>query len=380
MGNTQSPEENDYVIRVIDSPLWVDATQWDTLLGAQTNATPFMQHAYLAALHTSGCATPDTGWSPHFVLLEQQGQLAGACALYLKTHSRGEYVFDQGWARAYAQHGLAYYPKAVVAVPFTPVPGARLLARTAHERALLAQAVVRWCESVGLSGVHCLFANDDDLLACDQAGMMQRHTVQFHWQNSVPGYADFDDFLASLAQDKRKKIRQERRKVHEAGVRFRHAQGRDIGSADWDFFYQCYERTYLEHGNAPYLNRAFFADMAAHMPDAWLLFTAERNGQPIATSLIAVNTSAIRARGLNTMKLLSASPTVAIGARWSGWTACTLRPATTSRWRGAWPMATAALRAVRKANTNWRAPCYRSKPPAPTGWRTVVLPVQCKTS
>ena len=299
MGNTQSPGSFDYVIRITDSPLLVDAAQWDALLFRQANATPFMQHAYLAALHTSGCATPSTGWSPHFVLLEQQGQLAGACALYLKTHSRGEYVFDQGWARAYAEHGLAYYPKAVIAVPFTPVPGARLLARTAHERALLVQAVVHWCESVGLSGVHCLFANNDDLQACDSAGMMPRHAVQFHWQNSVPGYTDFDEFLTSLAQEKRKKIRQERRKVHEAGVRFRHAQGRNISMSDWDFFYQCYERTYQEHGNAPYLNRAFFADMAAHMPDDWLLFTAERYGQPIATSLIAVNASAIRARGLN---------------------------------------------------------------------------------
>ncbi len=298
MGNKQPPEANDYVIRVVDSPSGVDAALWDALLFAQDRATPFMQHAYLAALHGSGCATPRTGWSPRFVLLEQADQLAGACALYLKTHSRGEYVFDHGWAQAYAQHGLAYYPKAVIAVPFTPVPGARLLARQPQERALLAQAVIHWCASAGLSGVHCLFANDDDLLACDSAGMMQRHTLQFHWQNSTPGYADFDDFLASLAQDKRKKIRQERRKVHAAGVRFRHAQGRDIRAADWDFFFQCYERTYLEHGNAPYLNRTFFAAMAAHMPDDWLLFTAERDGQPIATSLIAVNASVIRSGGL----------------------------------------------------------------------------------
>ena len=297
MGNNTPPDANDYVIRVVESPLEVDADQWNTLLFAQTDATPFMQHAYLAALHRTDCATPRTGWSPRFVLLERQGQLVGACALYLKTHSHGEYVFDFGWANAYAQHGVAYYPKAVVAVPFTPVPGARLLAHTPQDRALLAQGLIEWCETQGLSGLHCLFAGADDLQACQSVGMMQRHTVQFHWQNSPPIYADFDEFLASLAPDKRKKIRQERRKVSDAGVSFRTSQGRDISPIDWDIFYRCYERTYLEHGNAPYLSRAFFAEMAEHMADDWLLFTAERNGQPIATSLIAINANYVRARG-----------------------------------------------------------------------------------
>jgi hypothetical protein len=313
MGNNRHPDANDYVIRVVESPLQVDAGEWDALLYAQADATPFMQHAYLAALHSSGCATPRTGWSPRFVLLEHQGQLAGACALYLKTHSHGEYVFDFGWANAYAQHGLSYYPKAVLAVPFTPVPGARLLARTAQERALLAQGLIEWCKAQGLSGLHCLFANQDDLQACQSAGMMPRHTVQFHWQNSANGYTDFDHFLASLAPDKRKKIRQERRKVRDAGVTFRQAQGRDISVSDWDFFYRCYERTYLEHGNAPYLNQAFFAAMAAHMPDNWLLFTAERAGQPIATSLIAIGASSIRTRGQKDHKN---SQYVAYGRYW----------------------------------------------------------------
>lgn len=307
------PDANDYVIRVVASPLQVDASQWDTLLYAQAEATPFMQHAYLSALHTSDCATPRTGWSPRFVLLEHRGQLVAACALYLKNHSRGEYVFDFGWANTYAQHGLAYYPKAVLAVPFTPVPGARLLARTAEDRARLAHALIEWCEAQGVSGLHCLFASADDLQACQSAGMMQRHTVQFHWQNSPTGYTDFDEFLTSLAQDKRKKIRQERRKATAAGVSFRQSQGRDISDSDWDFFYQCYERTYLEHGNAPYLNRAFFAAMATDMPDDWLLFTAERNGQPIATSLIAINASCVKARGLKDQKL---SARVAYGRYW----------------------------------------------------------------
>ncbi|MDO8440581.1 MAG: GNAT family N-acetyltransferase [Polaromonas sp.] len=324
--------ENDYVIRVLDSPHQVNAAQWNTLLAAQDPSgglNPFMRHEYLAAMLDSGSATPATGWTARFVTLSQGGQLVGACALYLKDHSYGEYVFDHAWANAYHQHGLPYYPKALVAPPFTPVPGPRLLARDAAARALLVKALVAWCSEEKLSSLHLLFASDADVAACEEAGLMLRHNVQFHWTNVTPtlvasrtapppeganfprgdpsencsavsadaaatggcGYRDFDDFLMSLSQDKRKKIRQERRKVLEAGVRFRWSLGTDIGTADWDFFYQCYERTYYEHGNAPYLSRDFFGRMADTMPENWLLFVAERNGTPIAASLIAVSTN-----------------------------------------------------------------------------------------
>ena len=291
-----SNDADDYVIRVVDSTAAIDAGQWNALLATQSDATPFMRHEYLAALEASGSAVAATGWHPQFVLLEKAHHLVGACALYLKNHSHGEYVFDWSWANAYAQNGLPYYPKAVVAVPFTPVPGSRLLARSSADRAQVAAALVQWCKSRQLSSLHVLFTSPQDQKACVQAGMMLRHTVQFHWNNSEPGYADFGAFLSSLAQDKRKKIRQERRKVAEAGVSFRWAQGKDISAADWEFFYRCYERTYLEHGNAPYLNRQFFGDMATTMPENWLLFIAERNGQPIATSLIAINPIGTRAR------------------------------------------------------------------------------------
>uniref|UniRef100_UPI0025CECF16 GNAT family N-acetyltransferase n=1 Tax=Rhodoferax sp. TaxID=50421 RepID=UPI0025CECF16 len=283
--------ENDYVIRVLDSPAEVPASAWNTLLLGQPQATPFMRHEYLDALHASGCATADTGWTPKFFLLEREGKLAAACVLYLKTHSRGEYVFDWAWASAYAQHGLAYYPKAVCAVPFTPVPGTRLLARSQADRERLACALLEWCQHQQLSGLHSLFASDGDLAAFEASGLLLRHTVQFHWQNTSPGYVNFEAFLGHLTPEKRKKIRQERRKVAQAGITFRAAQGNQISPADWDFFYRCYERTYLEHGNAPYLNRDFFARMASTMPEDWLLFVAERDGQAIACSLIALNTS-----------------------------------------------------------------------------------------
>jgi len=288
-------DSNDYVIRVLDSPLKVNASEWNALLAAQSPgeaANPFMRHEYLAALHESGSATPETGWTPCFVTLWQGDTLASACPLYLKAHSYGEYVFDWAWANAYQQHGLDYYPKAVAAVPFTPVPGARLLARNAAERALLVKALVAWCGDENLSSLHLLFAADEDVAACEEAGLMLRHTVQFHWKNN--SYRDFDDFLASLNQEKRKKIRQERRKVHDAGITFRWSQGKDISQADWDFFYRCYERTYHEHGNAPYLSRDFFQRMQDTMPENWLLFIAEHTAadgrpKPIASSLVAVS-------------------------------------------------------------------------------------------
>jgi uncharacterized protein len=277
---------NDYVTRVLSSPAEVGAAVWNGLLASQDAPSPFMRHEYLAAMESSKSAVPDTGWTPRFVTLWRGDELHAACALYLKDHSYGEYVFDWAWASAYEQHGLAYYPKALIAAPFTPVPGARLLARDAAARQALLQAVLHWCRENRLSSLHLLFSSEQDAAACENAGLMLRHTVQFHWTNHR--WSDFDAFLASLAQEKRKKIRQERRKVAEAGVTFRWCRGADISAADWAFFYRCYERTYLEHGNAPYLTREFFRHVAKEMPDHWLLFIAERGGKPIAASLIAL--------------------------------------------------------------------------------------------
>nr|WP_309831021.1 GNAT family N-acetyltransferase [Paracidovorax wautersii] len=363
------PSSTPYELRVADAPADVDAAAWDALLATQPQATPFLRHAYLAALHDSGSATPQTGWTPLFFTLWRGDALQAACALYVKPHSYGEYVFDFAWADAYARHGLDYYPKAVVAVPFTPVPGARLLARDAASRTALLRALVAWCGEAELSSLHLLFGADADVEAAREAGLMLRHTVQFHWKNVAPTlpaargslppegappalgrpgggldaaptlpaaqaspaddagppalaphgdegsagrpFHDFDDFLASLAQDKRKKIRQERRKVAEAGVTFRHAQGAGISTDDWDFFYRCYERTYLEHGNPPYLSRDFFHRMQRDMPEAWVLFIAERGGQAIASSLIAIGANPTCA---NSPK--DPEPAVAFGRYW----------------------------------------------------------------
>ena len=350
--------EGAIIARVLASPLEVDATAWNALLALQSPPTPFMRHEYLAALHESESAVPHTGWTPRFMTLWEGDLLVAACPLYLKSHSYGEYVFDWAWASAYEQHGVPYYPKAVVAVPFTPVPGTRLMARDAAARQWLVQALCQWCEDEGISSLHVLFASDDAALNGAREGLMLRHTAQPHWKNVAPtlgtdvsslppegalaalgrpgggsgaaptlgtggfllptesvlaaveshcdsgsaaagtlAYRDFDDFLAHLTQEKRKKFRQERRRVAEAGVTFRWALGADITADDWNFFYRCYERTYLEHGNPPYLTRAFFQQMADRMPEHWLLFIAEREGRPIASSLIAISAQPSSARG-----------------------------------------------------------------------------------
>ncbi len=280
--------EQNYVTRVYTEPLAVDAVAWDALLARQARPTPFMLHAYLAALHASGSASAETGWTPTFLTLELDGALAAACVVYTKTHSYGEYVFDWAWANAYQQHGVPYYPKAVVAVPFTPVPGSRLLARDGAARDALVAALLAWSRQTGVSSLHLLFGDAEDIASCERGAMMPRHSVQFHWHNTRPGYANFDAFLISLNQEKRKKIRQEQRKVIEAGVTFRALQGTDITPQAWDFFYRCYAKTYYEHGNAPYLAPEFFHAMSQTIPQHWLLFLALREGQPIACSLIAL--------------------------------------------------------------------------------------------
>ena len=179
--------ESHIIARVHASVLDVDPQAWNALLAQQVHATPFMRHEYLAALETSGSATPRTGWTPRFLTLWDAGALVAACPLYLKTHSYGEYVFDWAWASAYEQHGVPYYPKALVAVPFTPVPGSRLLARDATARAQLVQAARQWCMEEDISSLHLLFAADEDIATCADQGLMLRHTVQFHWQNTTVG-------------------------------------------------------------------------------------------------------------------------------------------------------------------------------------------------
>jgi predicted N-acyltransferase len=274
-------------LRVDDSPAALPRDAWNRLLAASPQPTPFMRHEYLQALVDSGSAVADTGWQPMFLSVWEGDELRAACPAWLKTHSYGEYVFDWAWADAYRRHGLRYYPKLLVAVPFTPVPGSRLLAADDEARALLAQALRALTTQAEASSLHVLFGDDADQSALIAAGCITRAGVQFHW--TAEGDADFAGFLARLHRDKRKKIQQEQRRVREAGVSFDVRQGAAITRDDWDYFYRCYQQTYREHHSTPYLSRDFFVRMAADLPEHWLLFLAERDGRRIAASLIALD-------------------------------------------------------------------------------------------
>ncbi|MBK8104412.1 MAG: N-acetyltransferase [Betaproteobacteria bacterium] len=283
-------EEAHDVIRVHQDPAALDAAAWNDLLQAQAAPTPFMRHEYLAALHASGSAVPETGWAPQFLTLHRGGELQAACALYLKSHSYGEYVFDWAWADAYRRHGLAYYPKLLGAVPFTPVPGTRLLARSDADRDVLVTALHRLALDGRLSSAHVLFIDDADRAAFQRAGWMLRQGVQFHWtQDEAQPVADFAGLLQRLQRDKRKKIQQERRRVAEQGVSFSVHEGAAITEPLWDFFHRCYTLTYAAHHSTPYLTRDFFTRMARTMAENWLMFVARRGNAPIAASLIAVD-------------------------------------------------------------------------------------------
>ena len=277
------PGGADYCTRIVEDLATIGHSAWNALAADSGRDNPFIRYEFLHALHASGCASPRSGWEPQFLTLWRGDQLAGAVPLYRKHHSYGEYVFDWAWASAYQQHGIEYYPKWLAAVPFTPVPGARLIARDAPARDALARALVSNAVKSELSSLHVLFAPSDETEQLASAGMLTRRAVQFHWFNRA--YASFDDYLASLSQPKRKKIRAERRKVASAGITFERKVGGDILESDWDLFIRCYATTYAAHYSTPYLNRRFFLQIAQAMPEALVMVVARREQRPIAAAL-----------------------------------------------------------------------------------------------
>jgi len=265
--------------RILESLETVAPPDWDRLAGDN----PFLSYAFLHALHETGCASEERGWAPRIITLWNGPALIGAMPMYLKAHSYGEYVFDWAWADAYNRHGIDYYPKLLCAVPFTPSTGSRLMAPTPELRRELLRAALELARKTRSSSLHVLFPTEEQACEVEAAGLMLRTGVQFHWQNA--GYRDFDDFLAAMSHDKRKKIKQERRRAREAGVEFAWLSGREATAAHWDFFTLCYNRTYRQHHSTPYLNRAFFRRLAQEMPDNVLLIIGARDGEPIAATL-----------------------------------------------------------------------------------------------
>lgn len=268
----------------------IDAAAWDRLAGNE----PLLSHAFLSALHETGCASAATGWRPHYLTAWRGGALVAAMPLYAKSHSYGEYVFDWAWADAYRRYRRNYYPKLVCAVPFTPVTGDRMLAHDAPTRRALLDRALRAVAEGGYSSLHVLFTHGADTDACSTAGMIARTGLQFHWSNR--DYGDFSDYLAAFNHDKRKKIRQERRRLAEAGVTFERRCGDDIREDDWDLFYQCYENTYAQHRSTPYLSRAFFTRIGATMPQHLLMVIGRRDGEPLCAAFDVFSPSTLWGR------------------------------------------------------------------------------------
>ena len=262
----------------------VPAAEWDALESA---GNPFLSHAFLEALESSGCVGGDTGWQPrHLLLRDERGHLVGAVPQYLKAHSWGEFIFDWSWAQSYARSGLAYYPKQLSAIPFTPVTGPRLLAGSsspAGTRRALAGLLQETARRAGLSGAHVNFTTPEDQATLEDAGFLRRHDCRFVWRNR--GYRDFEDFLDRFRADKRKKARRERRRVVDSGIVFRTLRGEEIDAPLWRTIFGFSEHTFLRHGNAHYLSAEFLERVARRMPGAIMVKLAERSGVAVAAAI-----------------------------------------------------------------------------------------------
>jgi predicted N-acyltransferase len=266
----------------------IPADEWDQCANPDlATHNPFIAHGFLKALEDAGTVGANTGWTPrHLVLRDAGGTIAGCAPCYLKSHSRGEYVFDHAWSDAYARAGGSYYPKLQVAVPFTPVPGRRLLVRPGPEaeanEALLAGAAAALADRNDLSGVHVTFLSEGEFDRLGARGFLQRTDQQFHWRNA--GYGSFDDFLASLASRKRKAVRKEREQALADGLEVEWIGGRDITEAHWDAFFAFYMDTGSRKWGRPYLNRKAFSLIGAASGERSLLMLAKRGKRPIAGS------------------------------------------------------------------------------------------------
>jgi len=271
--------------RIISDLASIDRQDWEALNHADN---PFLSLAFLGGLESSGSIGPQKGWQPHHLALYEDGKLAAFAPSYIKTNSHGEFVFDWAWADAYHRHGLAYYPKLLTAIPYSPISGVRLLTRQGHPREEelrqgLIQLAMDECENLGFSSWHCNFVSSDDHKTLSKSALLGRSDWQFHWRNN--GYASFDDFLARLRSRKRKNIRRERRLVAESGITFEWKTGDEIDDEDIEFIHRCYAETFHAYGNHPALNKEFFAYIAQGLGDRFLVSFASCDGERLAMSL-----------------------------------------------------------------------------------------------
>ncbi len=286
-----SEGEASVTLRIADGVKHIDQAQWDACAGT---ANPFVSHAFLSALEDSGSVAPRTGWQAVPIVLDgADGGIDGVLPAYAKSHSQGEYVFDHSWADAWMRAGGAYYPKLVIAVPFSPVPGPRLLARTPEAARALIVGAEAMVDRHAMSGAHANFIADEEIPVFRDAGWLIREGTQFHWSND--GYADFDDFLGALASRKRKAIRKERAAAVE-GLQIVSVSGREITEAHWDAFWLFYQDTGARKWGQPYLTRPFFSMLGERMGDRVLLMLAMRDGRPIAGALNLIGADTLYGR------------------------------------------------------------------------------------
>ena len=281
-------------VTVNDSIASIAPEAWNALAG---EAWPFLKHEFLLAAETSGSVTPDAGWEPRHLAIYDGDHLRAAMPLYQKDHSWGEFVFDWAWAHAYEQAGLPYYPKLVSAVPFTPAPSRRLLLADPDDREgaiALVHGAVTLATETNCSSVHLLFPLPGEIDLLREAGLRLRKDCQFHWHND--GYANFDEFLATFNSAKRKKARRDRRKVQEAGIRFRRLRGADLTAEIWDEVYRLISLTFMRRGSLPYFTLDFFRKISATLPDGILVVLAEKDDAPIAAAVFFVGEQALYGR------------------------------------------------------------------------------------
>ena len=292
-------------VRAVPALTKIAASDWDrcatspeTLAAGDETHNPFVSHAFLSALEESGCVSRRTGWLPLHVAVEREGKLVGVAPCYLKSHSQGEYVFDQGWADAFERAGGAYYPKLQVSVPFTPVTGPRFLIAPGEAPDTARSAIVAGLRALRTeteaSSIHVTFMQEAEWATAGALGMLQRTDQQFHWDNH--GFSDFDGFLGALASRKRKGIKRERREALQDGITVEHLTGSDITEAHWDAFFAFYMDTGSRKWGRPYLNRRFFSLIGERMPERILLVMAKRAGNYIAGAINLIGDAALYGR------------------------------------------------------------------------------------
>ena len=282
------------IIKQINSMTEVDAVCWNSLIEGKD---PFVRHEFLLALEQSDSVCKGTGWTPQHLLVFKQQELIGAMPLYLKNHSRGEYVFDQQWADAYYQSGMDYYPKWVNAIPFTPCAGQRFLLKNSVDQTTIINACFEYIKQLSelnnISSLHCLFPSPTQTnLLAEQ--LLVREGVQFQWHNK--GYSSFADYLQTFTSRQRKNINKERRKVQEQGISLDRVSGLDISEQQWQVFFAFYEMTYLKRGQSAYLNIEFFKQLAKTMPEQILLVLARKDNRYVGAALSFIGTQTLYGR------------------------------------------------------------------------------------